>query len=124
MSTPLSSPPTSPTIFSRKMLLSLLIYLYVKDERLENNIYEEICKLAVQEHGYALEYVKDERFSNNIYEEICKLAVYQNGLALYYINEDKQTDEIIDIALQQNINAKKYIKIQYDENNYGNYILK
>jgi len=41
----------------------------------------EICKLAVQEHHYALNYVKPELMT----DEICKLALKQNGNALRYI---------------------------------------
>ena len=37
---------------------------------------EEICKLAVQQNGNALEFVKYQT------EELCKLAVQQNGNAL------------------------------------------
>ena len=49
---------------------------------------EEICKLAVQQDGIALQFVKEQT------EEICKLAVQQNGHALKYVSTSFQTEEI------------------------------
>ncbi len=63
----------------------------------------ELCKLAVQQNGYALQFVKEQT------EDICKLAVKQNGYASYYMKE--QTDELCKLAIQQNKEAIKYIVI-------------
>jgi hypothetical protein len=47
--------------------------------------------------------------------------VQQKGLSLKFVKN--QTYEIIDCALIQNIDAKQYIKINYDENQLR-YVLK
>jgi hypothetical protein len=39
------------------------------------NNYEE-CKNKVTENGLNLQYVNHDRFTNDIYEEICKIAVH------------------------------------------------
>ena len=62
----------------------------------DNENYDEICKLSVQNNGYLLQCIKPEFRS----DEICKLAVQQNGYALEYVKE--QTDEICKLAVQQN----------------------
>ena len=54
---------------------------------------EEICKLAVQQNGHALEFVKNQT------EELCKFAIQQNGLAIKNVKE--QTEEICKLAVQQ-----------------------
>jgi hypothetical protein len=64
---------------------------------------DEICKLAVQAGGDALEYVHNQR------DELCKLAVQQNGLALQYV--ETQTDEIYELAIQQNPEAIFWVDI-------------
>ncbi len=48
---------------------------------IENNDenYNEICKLAVQQNSYTLQCIKNQT------DEICKLAVQQNGEVLYYV---------------------------------------
>jgi len=67
----------------------------------------EICKLAVQQHGMALQYVKKQT------EEICKLAVQQNGLAIQFVKE--QTEELCKLAVQQNGESLYYVKEQTEE---------
>jgi len=62
----------------------------------------EICRLAVQQDGRALQYVQNQT------DEICKLAVQQNGLALRYVRN--QTDEICKLAIQQNSRALQYAR--------------
>jgi len=39
----------------------------------------EICKLAVQQHGLALQFVRNQT------DELCRLAVQQNGEALQFV---------------------------------------
>jgi len=68
---------------------------------------DEICKIAVQNHGFSLVNVKNQT------DEICRLAVKQNGCALRYVKN--QTDEICKIAVQQNGCALGYVKNQTDE---------
>lgn len=53
----------------------------------------EICKMAVQQNGIALQFIEKQT------EEICKLAVQQNGWALQYVIS--QTEEICKLAIQQ-----------------------
>ena len=67
----------------------------------------EICKLAVQHHGCALQYVKEQT------EEICKLAVQRDGCTLEYVKE--QTEEICKLAVQQNGYAIRIVKEQKEE---------
>ena len=62
----------------------------------------ELCKLAVQKDGYALEFVKEQT------EEICKLAVQNFGNSLYYVKE--QTEEICILAVRQNRSALCLVK--------------
>jgi hypothetical protein len=64
----------------------------------------EICKLSVQQNGYALEFVEQQT------EELCKLAVQQNGWALKYVNE--QTEEICKLAIQKDSWTLKLVKKQ------------
>ena len=70
---------------------------------------EEICKLAVQQNGFALQYVKIEQT-----EELCKLAVQQNGLCLGYVKIE-QTEELCKFALQQNGLSLGYVKNKTEE---------
>ena len=63
---------------------------------------EELCKFSVQQDGYALSFVKIEQT-----EELCKLAVQKNGLALEYVKN--QTEEICKLAVQQNGDALHYV---------------
>ena len=68
---------------------------------------EEICKLAVQQYGSALQFVKNQT------EDICKLAVQQDGYVLQYVKN--QTEEICKLAVQQNGWALYYVKNQTEE---------
>ena len=67
----------------------------------------ELCKLAVQQNGDALQFVKEQT------PELCKRAVQQNGGALRYVKE--QTHEICELAVQQNGYALKYVQEQTPE---------
>ena len=68
---------------------------------------EELCKLAVQQDGIALKYVKEPTY------ELCKLAVQQCGIAIDFVKE--QTEELCKLAVQQNGNALEYVKEQTEE---------
>jgi hypothetical protein len=70
-------------------------------------ITEEICKLAVQEAGTALEYVQHQT------DEVCKLAVQQYGRALQYVQH--QTEETYKLAVQEDGLALEYVETQTDE---------
>ena len=70
---------------------------------------EEICKIAVQQNGRALEYVNNQTY------EICKLAVKQNGSSLRYVFLEYRTDELCKIAVQSNGNALQYVENQTRE---------
>ena len=85
----------------------------------------ELCRLAVQQDGLALQYVLPQ-FKTN---DICILAVKQNGDALYHVNNhkrvgrndyalhyaNKQTEEICVIAVKQNSGAIQFVNEQYRE---------
>jgi len=68
---------------------------------------DELCMLAVQQNGWALQYVKEQTL------ELCKLAVQQNEYALYYVK--KQTPELCELAVQKNGFALEYVKEQTPE---------
>jgi len=67
---------------------------------------EEICKLAVEQHGWALEYVKEQT------DEICKLAVQKHGWALQFVKE--QTEELCKLAVQQCGSAIQFVKPKFN----------
>ena len=70
----------------------------------DNENYEELCKLAVQQNGSSLEYVKEQT------DEICKLAVQQSGSSLKYVKPELMNEEICKLAVRQNGNALHYVK--------------
>ena len=76
---------------------------------IENNDenYNEICKLAVQQNGYTLQCIKNQT------DEICKLAVQQNGLVLKFVKPELMTDEICKLAVQQYGCALFYVKPEF-----------
>ena len=65
-----------------------------------NNQTDEICSLAVEQNGFALQYVIKQT------DEICSLAVKSNGNALCYVQN--HTDHICSLAIEQNSDAVKY----------------
>lgn len=67
----------------------------------------ELCLLAVQQDGLALQYVKEQT------ESICLAAVKQNGWALEFVKEQNPT--ICILAMQYDIHTVMYI------NNLGLY---
>ena len=74
---------------------------YVKNQT------DDICRLAIQENGYALYYVREQT------EELCILSVQQNGNVLYFVKE--QTNEICIQAVQQNGIALQFVKEQTND---------
>lgn len=69
---------------------------------------KEICTLAIQQNGYALQFVNDS--SGLLTKKLCKLAVKQNGMALEYVKEKYQTEKICKLAIQQYSDAFIYVK--------------
>ena len=67
----------------------------------------ELCKLAVQKHGWALQFVDHQT------DEICKIAVKQDGHALKHV--DHQTEEICKLAVRRNGYSLQYVKDQTEE---------
>ena len=67
-------------LFARKNEFALQYII----QQTEQN--EQVCKIVVQQDGYALMYVKEQT------EEICKLAVQQNSLALEFIKYPTEDD--------------------------------
>jgi hypothetical protein len=70
---------------------------------------EEICKIAVQQNGFALQFMPIE---NKTYE-IYKLAIQQNGFVLQFVSFENQTYEMCKLAIQQNGYALKYVSPEY-----------
>jgi hypothetical protein len=66
----------------------------------------ELCLIAVQETGYALQYVPEDMKT----PELCLIAVQKNGWMLQCVPEHVQTDEIIAAALQNNPDAIQFVK--------------
>jgi len=64
----------------------------------------ELCLLAVQQNGYAIQFVKDQT------EDICLAAVQQNGLALKYVFPECQTYMICRAAIENNPDAIVHIQ--------------
>ncbi len=64
----------------------------------------EICLVAVQQSGFALQYVKEQT------PTICLAAVQQNGFALKYVKE--QTPELCLAAVQRYGQALEYVNEQ------------
>lgn len=64
----------------------------------------EICKLALEKSGLALEFIKNQT------DELCKIAVEENGLALKFVKE--QTPEICELALKQDGEALMWVENQ------------
>jgi len=55
--------------------------------------YEKMCKIVVQLHAKLLQYMNLEIFDNNVCEEICKLAIEKNPSALKYVPTNLMTEE-------------------------------
>ena len=54
--------------------------------------YFNICKLAVEKDGCALEHVKTDKMESLYYFTVCEKAVNKNGLALEFVNKEKMND--------------------------------
>ena len=93
--------------------------------RLDTENYKELVTFAVTHNGEAIvDIVKKKINDKEWMKDIYKLAVQQKGEYLKYVDCEYQTEEIIDIALQENPEAKQYIKIPYDEFNLSSCFLK
>ena len=98
--------------FTEENLKEQIINLIKKDGLFLNlvkqeELTEELCKLAVKQNYYALAYVKNQT------EEMCKWAVQQNGYALQDVKN--QTEEICKLAVQHNGYVLKFVKINQTE---------
>ena len=65
-----------------------------------NNKYEELCEVAIQQNPLALEFVEPQT------KKLCLLALNLNGLALKHIKRSHFTsdeyEELYEVAIQQN----------------------
>jgi hypothetical protein len=103
-----------------------------------NNVPEqtyELCKIAVNKHSYTIKYINSSlpeyvelailSIKNNInnikyikcdnkdnYIKICKELVSLNGTYIQYINDEFKTDEIIELALKENLESIKNYDIK------------
>ena len=91
---------------------------------------KELCDLAVQQNGLALQYVPKHLRTPYLYEiavkqdgmaleyvpkefktlELCKIAVKNNGSALGYTPEELKTEELCAIAVKQNGKSLEHVK--------------
>jgi Domain of unknown function (DUF4116) len=67
----------------------------------------DLCRLAVEQNGLALEYV----YINNKTPELCRLAVEQNGRALHHVPENYWTPKLCRIAVEQDGRALGYVPV-------------
>ena len=73
-------------------------------------------KLIIQKYQlrYAIQYVDEKQINSTClspgvsFDKLCIMAVKQNGLALRYVQKQFKTQEICDIAVNQNRNAQNY----------------
>ncbi|MEK7070221.1 MAG: DUF4116 domain-containing protein, partial [Patescibacteria group bacterium] len=65
----------------------------------------ELCRLAVENYGYALKYVPEHMKT----PELCRLAVENYGLALKSVPEKLKTSEIYRLAVISNLEVLKYV---------------
>jgi hypothetical protein len=65
----------------------------------------DMCIMAVKYEGCLLKYIPDPDY------EICKLAVENNGLALEYVKKQFCTAEIISIAVNNNPEAIQFVNL-------------
>ena len=62
---------------------------------------KEFCELAVSHNGYALKYIPNTFFKKYKDYNMCKIAVEQNGLSLEYVPEKLKTPELCELAVKQ-----------------------
>jgi hypothetical protein len=89
--------------FKNNLDIRLSYYFYGKNYLLlilvpEDNMTDDICKIAVQSNGLALQYIPD----NKITDEIIILAVRQNSYAFLHLPKDKKTSEICKQIIREN----------------------
>ena len=63
---------------------------------------KEFCELAVSHNGDALKYVPNTFFKKYKDYNMCKIAVKHNGLSLEYVPEYLRTLELCELAIHQN----------------------
>lgn len=73
-------------------------FLYVKKQN------ETLSLLAIQKDARVFRMVKTQTF------RLCQEAIRQNGLLLEYVWESFQTEELIRMALKQNIESIRFVK--------------
>ena len=66
---------------------------------------EELCRLTVDNYGYALEYVPEQMKT----PELCRLAVENTGLALAFVPEKLKTPEMCRLAVENDGFAFQYV---------------
>ena len=82
---------------------------------------KEICLLAVQNNGYALEYIPGYNAADNssdieknklVLRDFYRDAVISNGLSLCLIQKNNRTDELCELAVNENGWALMYVPTQ------------
>ena len=72
-----------------------------------------ICMKAVEYDSYALRFVPKEKMTIKEYLEICKLAVQKYGCALQYVDDERITKTIIQLALINNNDSFKFVPDEF-----------
>jgi uncharacterized membrane protein YecN with MAPEG domain len=111
------------TIRERWNEFESLFYWAVQQNRMaleylsEDKRSPELCRIAVEQDGLALEFVpsdlKSSRGEEERTSELCWIAIAQNGRALKFTSEDEKTQELCRIAVEQDGNALEYVPKQY-----------
>jgi hypothetical protein len=70
---------------------------YVRDEF----ITYELCKRAVENHDGAISSIKRHLLTEEEYYELCIISLTENGWNLKYVPESVQTQELVDIAINE-----------------------
>ena len=71
----------------------------------EDNITDEICKIAIKQYKYAFRRIPDNKKTI----EICKIAIRRDAWALEFVPDDKKTIEICEMAVRQNKDALHFV---------------
>ena len=70
---------------------------------------KELCEIAVQQNGYALEYVPEKLKT----KELCELAIEQNGMALQHVPEELGKKYFYDKEAKKNGEYLRFIPDEY-----------
>ena len=96
---------TAPCFQSEQLLVNVLSTCGVALQYIDSAQTEELCKIAVQQSGYAIQFVHNEYLT----PDVCMLAVQNDGGSLVYIPPSKCCVNIYEAAIRQNPQAILYV---------------